>query len=74
VLDLLNRKHTNPEGKNKRKSMKWIIIDSIIIGGIAMCASMPSAIPTANDLWVMFKAFLGSFLFQLAIERGLKRE
>jgi hypothetical protein len=54
--------------------MKWMIIDSAIIGCIAMCAAMPSTIPAVNDLWVMFKAFFGSFVFQLAIERGLKRK
>jgi hypothetical protein len=47
-------------------------VDSVIIGLIAMCAAMPGTIPTAADLWVMFKAFLGSFVLQLAVERGLK--
>lgn len=74
MLDTVNRSHTNPEGKNARKDMKWILVDSAIIGAIAMCAAMPSTVPTIPDLWVMVKAFLGSFILQLAIERGLKRK
>jgi len=73
MLDMINRSHTNPERKNKRKPFKWIIIDSVIVGLIAMAAAMPSTIPTVNELWVMFKAFFGSFVLQLAIERGIKR-
>jgi hypothetical protein len=73
MLDLINRSHNDPENKNSQKSMKWILLDSIIIGVIGMCASMPTTIPTVADLWVMFKAFLGSFILQIAIERGLKR-
>jgi hypothetical protein len=51
-----------------------MLVDSVIIGVIAMAAAMPSAVPTAADLWVMFKAFLGAFIVQLAVERGLKKE
>jgi len=70
---MLNRAYNNADGKNTRKPMKWILIDSAIIGGIAMVAVMPSTVPDANSLWVMLKAFLGAFIFQLAVERGLKR-
>jgi hypothetical protein len=73
MLDIINRSHNDPENINSQKSFKWILLDSIIIGVIGMCASMPSTIPTVADLWVMFKAFLGSFLLQIAVERGLKR-
>lgn len=74
MLDLLNRSHTNPQRKNTRKEIEWILVDSIIIGAIAMAASMPSTIPTPIHLYVMLKAFIGSFFIQLAIERGLKRK
>lgn len=74
MLDVVNRSHTNPDGKNTQKEMKWILVDSIIIGVIAMVASIPSTVPTVANLWVMFKAFLGAFIVQLAIERGLKKE
>jgi hypothetical protein len=74
MLDIVNRAHNDPDKKNTRKAFKWILFDSIIIGAIAMCAAMPSTVPTAADLWVMFKAFLGSFILQLAIERGLKKD
>lgn len=74
MLDILHRGHTNPERKNKRKPFKWILIDSAIIGGIAMLAASPIIFPTSlNDVYVMLKAFGGSFLVQLAIERGIKR-
>lgn len=75
---MLNRKHTNTERKNMRKTLKWILIDSATIGGIAMFASMPAIVPTTpveaiNGLYVMLKAFGGAFFLQLAVERGLKR-
>jgi hypothetical protein len=73
MLDIVNRSHSDPNGENAQKPWKWILVDSVVIGGIAMVANMPSAIPTAADLWVMFKAFIGSFILQLAIERGLKK-
>jgi hypothetical protein len=73
VLDMLRREHTNPKRINKQKPMKWIFMDSLVIAGIAVCAAMPSTIPTIADAWIMFKAFMGSFIFQLAIERGIKR-
>jgi len=74
VLDMLHREHTNPDKKNKRKPMKWIIIDSAIIGGISAFACAPSFVPGLSELWVMCKAFVGAFLFQLAVERGIKRK
>lgn len=61
------------EGKNGRKTWTAMIIDSAIIGFIAMAASMPAVIPTQDDMWIMFKAFFGAFILQLAVERGLKR-
>jgi len=74
LVDMLNRKHTNPNKKNMRKPLEWIIIDSVIIGAISMGASMPSTVPTLLDCWVMFKGFFIAFIFQLAVERGLKRK
>lgn len=74
MVDLVNRSHESKDGKNHRKPFKWILIDSAIIGGVAMAASMPSWIPGWPDLWIMTKAFIGAFLLQLAIERGLKRK
>lgn len=55
------------------KAWKWILIDSIIIAVMAMCAVMPEAIPDIDSVWTMFKAFLIAFVFQLVVERGLKR-
>lgn len=72
MLDLVNRKHVNPNGENTQKPWKWILIDSLIIALIAMVAVMPSTMPDVNSVYVMFKAFLISFVLQLAVERGLK--
>lgn len=71
---MYHREHQNPDGKNSQKPFKWIIIDSLIIGLIAVFATMPNVVPTLDQLWVMLKAFGGAFIFQLAVERGLKRE
>ena len=59
---------------NPRKPMSWIAIDSLVIGIIAMVATMPADIPTFQQCWVMLKAFLGAFILQVAIERGIKKE
>ena len=64
---------TQNEETKASKAWKWILIDSIIIALIAMFAVMPDFIPDINSVWTMFKAFLIAFIFQLAIERGLKR-
>lgn len=74
MLDIVNRKHTNPNSENSQKPWKWILVDSIIIALIAMFAVMPTTIPDVQSLWIMFKAFLISFILQLAVERGLKRK
>ena len=74
MLDMVNRSHTNPHRRNSRKPFKWILADSIIVGLIAMTSTMPSTPPSIESLWVMFKAFLTSFVLQLAIERGVKQE
>lgn len=73
MLDIIHRGHTNPERKNSRKPFKWILLDSVIIGGIAAWACAPNWIPSVADIWVMFKAFCGAFLLQVAVERGIKR-
>lgn len=73
---MLNMSGANTKPKENgdgRKTMERMMIDSIIIGGIAMIAAAPSGVPDITSCWVMLKAFLGSFLFQLAVERGLKR-
>lgn len=73
MLDLAQRRHANPDGHNKRKPFKWITVDSFIIAVIAMFAVMPPTLPTINEVYVVIKAFLGAFFFQLAVERGIKK-
>lgn len=74
MLDMVNRSHNDPNGKNSQKSLKWILVDSIIIALIAMCAVIPEGVPSLEEVWLMFKIFLVSLAFQLAVERGLKRK
>lgn len=73
MLDMVNRGHNNPNGKDSRKPFKWILVDSAIIALIAMAIVMPERIPNAQDLYTMFKAFLAAFIYQLAVERGIKK-
>lgn len=75
VLDIISREH-NPDGKGKRKRkpLKWILADSVIIGLIALFASLPEHVPTAADCWVAFKTFGYALLLQLAVELGLRRK
>jgi len=50
-----------------------MIIDSLIIAGIAALAALPGdKIPSTTDLYIAVKAFLYSFLVQIAVERGIK--
>lgn len=53
--------------------MKWILIDSLIIAGIAFVSSLPGdRLPTLYDIYVAVKAFLYSFLIQFMAEKGIK--
>lgn len=57
-----------------QKPIKYIVLDSLIIAGIALFAVSPTACPTIDDLWTMLKAGGAAFLLELAVERGLKRK
>ena len=50
-----------------------MLVDSVIIGAIAVFAVIGTAPPTWDTAWVAFKAFGAAFVIQLAVERGLKR-
>jgi hypothetical protein len=63
----------DPPERNPGKPLKWILIDSLIIAGIAFVSVLPSdRLPTILDTYVALKAFMYSLLVQLAVERGLK--
>jgi hypothetical protein len=63
----------DPPDRNPGKPWKWIVVDSLIIAGIAFTAVLPSdRLPTLLDAYVAVKAFAYSFLVQLAVERGIK--
>ncbi len=64
----------DPPERNPGKPWRWILVDSLIIAGIAFISSLPAdRLPTLLDAYVALKAFLYSFLIQLAVERGLKK-
>ena len=64
----------DPPERNPGKPIKWILIDSAIIAGLAALAALPSdRLPSAVEVYVAIKAFAYSFLFQLAVEKGLKK-
>ena len=51
-----------------------MVIDSLVIAGIAFLSALPAdRLPNALDVYVALKAFLYSFLLQVAVERGLKK-
>jgi len=63
----------NPPDRNPGKPLAWIVIDSLIIAGIAFISVLPSdRLPALLDIYVAVKAFIYSFLIQVAVERGLK--
>lgn len=64
----------DPPERNPGKPLRWILLDSLIIAGIAFVASLPGdRLPSLLDVYVAVKAFIYSFLVQLAVERGIKR-
>ncbi len=64
----------DPPERNPGKPLKWIVIDSLIIAGIAFLSTLPSdRMPNYQDLYMAIKSFAYSFLIQLSVERGLKK-
>ena len=63
----------DPPDRNPGKPWVWIVLDSLIIAGIAFISVLPSdRLPALLDIYVAVKAFIYSFLIQVAVERGLK--
>jgi len=63
----------DPPDRNPGKPLKWILIDSLIIGLIAFISSLPAnRLPTLLDLYVALRGFFYALFIQLAVERGLK--
>ena len=74
MLDMINRSHKDPKGKNRRKPWKWMLVDSAIVAGITALATLPGAVPNIEHAYIAAKAFGMTFLFELAVERGLKKK
>ena len=63
----------DPPDRNPGKPWKWIMIDSLVIAGIAFISTLPSdRLPSLLDAYISLKAFTYAFLIQVAVERGLK--
>jgi len=63
----------DPPERNLGKPLKWIVLDSLVIAGIAFVASLPGdRLPSVLDFYIALRAFLYSFFMQLAVEKGLK--
>ena len=60
------------DGEPKRKSLKEIAVDSLIIGAIAFFSTWTGSLDISN-LLVSLKAFGLSFFLQFAYERGVKK-
>ena len=71
VLDILYDPPEREES-NETKPFKWMIIDSVIIALIVFVATLPGHIPSIEDVYLALKAFVFTFFFQLALERGIK--
>lgn len=62
-----------PRERNASKPLRWILLDSLIIGGIVFISAMPmDRLPNVYDVYVAVRGFLYAFLIQLAVERGIK--
>jgi len=55
-----------------QKPLSMILVDSLVVGVIALLALMPTGIPNLQQWYTMARAFLGAFILELAVERGLK--
>jgi len=73
LLNIASQPRSGENGEDTRKTWREMLIDSAIIGGIAVFAVIGSAPPTWDTAWTAFKAFGAAFIIQLAVERGLKR-
>ncbi len=61
------------DGEHCPKSMKDILIDSAIFGGICAAAVMTEHVPSVDDMYLVAKTFIFAFVTQLGYFRGIKR-
>jgi len=63
----------DPPERNLGKPLKWILLDSLIIAGIAFVSALPTdRLPDIYDVYVGVRGFFYALLIQLAVERGIK--
>ena len=70
IMESDPKRASNGDGRKKWENM---VIDALIIGGIALLATLGNEIPSQVEIYVCLKAFGLAFLAQIAIERGLKK-
>jgi len=69
VLDVMY----DPPNRPPRKPLKWIVIDSLIVGAFMFVAALPyDRPPTWSELYISLRAFAYFFLFELMFELGIK--
>ena len=56
-----------------KKAWKYILLDACIVGLIALFAVAPVDFPHFDDLYTMVKAFFIALVFEVGVERGLKK-
>jgi len=59
MLNIASQPRSGEDGEDTRKTWSEMLIDSAIIGGIAVFAVIGSAPPTLETAWIAFKAFGG---------------
>ena len=74
MLNLCGRTNSPKNTDGPRKTWKWMIVDSAIIGGISVFTELITGPPTWTTAYKAAVAFGLAFFIQLAVERGLKRE
>lgn len=70
IMESDPKKASNGDGRKKWENM---IIDALIIGGIALLSTLSNEIPGVVEGYIALKAFGLAFLLQIAVERGIKK-
>jgi len=74
MLNICGRTGSSENTGNTRKTFKWMLADSAIVGGISLFTELIAGPPSWLGLYKAAMAFGLAFFIQLAVERGLKRE
>ena len=73
MLNMSGRPNSATADENGRKTWRWMLVDSAIIGAISLFTELIAGPPTWMGVYKAAAAFGLAFFIQLAVERGLKR-